>query len=191
MAPILWVLFWLQFTWWCNIWFLASRLGLFIFHLGPKMYHHFVDWPFLAVTRRARLLGRQGKGPERPYVDIEGYTKNAALVLIKNILKRWLRENPGFCIVIGGPGALARNVQTTGYYVRCFGETRFRNSRCSCIIDAACNVGYLLLSESNAASMSNRFSEFTWRASQRLRPHDEGKAGISDFISVGHLGLVL
>ncbi len=67
------------------------------------MYHHFVDWHFRAVTRRARLLRRQGNGPSRLYVDIEGYPKNAALVLIKNTLKRWLRQNPGFCILIVVP----------------------------------------------------------------------------------------
>ncbi len=79
------------------------------------MYHRFVGWPFRAVNRRARLLRRQGKGPARPYVDIEVYSKNAALVLIKNTLKRWLLENPGFCILIGCPGARARNLQTTRY----------------------------------------------------------------------------
>ncbi len=48
-----------------------------------------------------------------------------------------------------------------------------------------------MLSESNVVSMSNRFSEVIWRASQRFRPHDEGKSDISDFISAGNLGSVL
>ncbi len=42
---------------------------------APKMDHHFVDWPYRAVPRRARLLHRNGKGPARPYVNTEGYPK--------------------------------------------------------------------------------------------------------------------
>ncbi len=34
--------------------------------------------------------------------------------------------------------------------------------------------------------MSIHFSEVAWRASQRCRPHDEGKTEKSDFTSVGH-----
>ncbi len=85
---------------------------------APKMHHHFIDWPYRAVTRAARLLRRQGKGFSRPFVYVEGYLRNAALVLIKNTLKRWLLENPGFGILLGGPGARAPNLQTTKYYVR-------------------------------------------------------------------------
>ncbi len=54
----------------------------------PNMHHHFVDWPYRAVTRAARLLRRNGKGPARTYASIEGYPKHVALVLIKNTLKR-------------------------------------------------------------------------------------------------------
>ncbi len=91
------------------------------------MQHHFIDWPYRAVTRNARLLCREGKGPPRPYFNIEGYTKHAALFVIKETLKSWLLENPGFCILIGNPGTRAPNVQTTTYYARCFGEIRFQN----------------------------------------------------------------
>ncbi len=71
-----------------------------------------------------------------------------------------------------------------------YGELRFRSSDRNCIIDAACNVAYLLLGEAKAVSMSYRFGEDTWRAWQRARPHDEGKAEIGDFTSVGSLGPV-
>ena len=57
------------------------------------MHHHFVDWPYRAVNQVAHLLRRNGKGPARPYVNMEGYTKHVALVLIKNTLKRWLDDN--------------------------------------------------------------------------------------------------
>ena len=60
----------------------------------PKMHHHFVDWPYRAVNQVVHLLRRNGKGPARPYVNIEGYTKHVAIVLIKNTLKRWLDDNP-------------------------------------------------------------------------------------------------
>ena len=154
------------------------------------MHHHFIDWPYRAVTRAARLLRRQEKGPSWPFANIKGYLRNSALVLIKNTLKRWLLENLGFGILIGGPGARAPNWHTTKYYVRCFGELRFRSSDRNCVIDAACNVAYLLLGEAKAVSMSNRFGEATRRASQRAHPHDEGKAEISDFTSAGSLGPV-
>ncbi len=39
--------------------------------------------------------------------------------------------------------------------------------------------------------MSSRFSEVASRASQRCRPHDEGKPEISYFTSVGHVSPVL
>ncbi len=100
-------------------------------------------------------------------------------------------ENPVFCIVIGGPGARAANVQATKYYIRCFGALRFRNSERSCVIDAACNAGYLLLGDPKALSMSQRFVEVARRASQRCHPQDEGKSEVSDFSSAGHLGPVL
>lgn len=157
---------------------------------APKMDYHFVSWAYRAVSRGARLLRRKGKGPARPFVNLEGYPKHAALILIKNTLKRWMDENPGFCILIGGPGARARNIQTARYYIRCFGEVRFRHSGRSCVIDAACNAGYLLLGESKSVTMSNLFMGVAHRAAQRLRPHDEGKAEISDFTSIGHLGPV-
>ncbi len=38
----------------------------------PKMHHHFIDWTYRAVTRSARLLRRNGKGPARPYINMEG-----------------------------------------------------------------------------------------------------------------------
>ncbi len=151
------------------------------------MHHHFVDWPYRAVTRAARILRRQGNGPARPYLNTEGYPKDVALVSTKNTLRRWLKENPGFCILIGHPGARAPNPLTTKYYVPCFGAMRFRSSDRSCAVDAACNVAYLLLGESMAVSMSNQFMEAARRASQRARPHDEGKAEIIDFTSVDHL----
>ncbi len=141
-----------------------------------KMHHHFVNRPYRPVSRKAGLLHRKAKDPARPYVNTEGYPKNIALVLIKYKLKRWLRENPGFCILIGGPGARAPNVQVRKYYVRCFGEMRFRNSGRSCVVDAACNAGFLLLGKSRVLSMSIRFSEVAWRASQRCHLYDEGKA---------------
>ncbi len=53
---------------------------------APKIYHHFVDWPYRPVSRAALLLRRQGKGPVRPFVNVKGYPKGAALVLIKNTL---------------------------------------------------------------------------------------------------------
>ena len=79
------------------------------------MHHYLIDWPYRAVTRNARLFRRKGKGPVRPYVNIEVYPMHAALFLIKETLKRWLLENLAFCILIGGPGARAPNVQTTKY----------------------------------------------------------------------------
>ncbi len=54
---------------------------------APIMRHHFIDWPYRAITRNARLLLRQGKGPTRPYANIEGYPKHAARFLIKEMLK--------------------------------------------------------------------------------------------------------
>ena len=53
-----------------------------------KMHHHFVDRPFSAATRPARLLRRQEKGPARGSVNVEGYPKNFSLILMKNTLKR-------------------------------------------------------------------------------------------------------
>ncbi len=47
---------------------------------------------------------------------------------------------------------------------------------------------YLLLGDSKASSISTQFREVAWRASQRLRPHDEGKAEIWNFLGVGPYG---
>ncbi len=122
---------------------------------------------------------------------MEGYPKHAALLLIKDTLKCWLNDNQGFCILIGGPGARVPNIQTFRYYVRCFGEIIFRNSARSCVIDAACNIGFLLLGDARALSMSDRFAKVNRRASQRPLPRDEGKAEINGFISADQLGPVL
>ncbi len=48
-------------------------------------------------------------------MNIEGYPKSVALVLIKNTLKRWLDDNPGFGILIDGPVARAPYTRTTKY----------------------------------------------------------------------------
>ena len=69
-------------------------------------------------------------------------------------------------------------------------ELRFRNPGRGCVVDAACNASFLLPCESRALSMSSRFSEAAWRELQRCRSHNEKKAEISDFTSVGHLGPV-
>ena len=154
------------------------------------MHHCYVDLPYRAVSRAARLLHRQGKGPTRPYVSIEGYFKSADLVLIENTLKRWLDDNPGFGMLIGGPGARALNTRTTKYFIRCFGGLRFRRSGRSCVVDAAWNVVFLLLGDAKALPMSSRFMEAARRASQQARPHFEDRPEISDFTSVGHFGPV-
>ncbi len=79
----------------------------------PKMQYPFVDWPYRAITRRARILQREGKCPARPFVNTEGYPNRTDLILIKNTLKRWLENNPVFCVLIGDPGARGLNIQTT------------------------------------------------------------------------------
>ncbi len=138
------------------------------------MYQHFVDWPYRPGTRAARLLRRKGRGRARRFVNIEGYPKWVAMFLIENTLKCWIDENSWFCVPIGGPGARAPNFQTINYYIRCFGEIRFRSSGRSCVIDAACNAIYLLLGDSKASLMSTQFVEAARRSSRRLRPHDDG-----------------
>ncbi len=57
-------------------------------------------------------------------------------------------------------------------------------------MDAVCNAAFLLLGEEKAASINKHFMEAARRASQRLRPFDEGKAEIIDFTCIGHLGPV-
>ncbi len=151
------------------------------------MRHYCLDWPYRAVSRAARLLHRQGKGPARPYVNIQGYPKSVALVLIKNKLKRWLDDNPGFGILIGGSGARAPNTRTTKYFIHCFGALRFGSFGRSCVVDAACNVTFLLLGGAKAWCMSSTFTETAQRASQRARPHSKDRPEISDLLSVGHL----
>ncbi len=121
---------------------------------------------------------------------IAGYPKNVALVLIKNALNRWLDGNPGFAILIGEPGVRTPNTRTTKYFIRCFGGLQFRSSGRSCAVDAACNVGFLLLGDAKALSMSSRFIEAARRASQRARPHSEDRPKVIEFASVSHLGPV-
>ncbi len=156
----------------------------------PKMHHYCIDWPYCAVSRAARLLRRQGKGPARPYVNIEGYPKSVAVVLMKNTLKRWLDNNPGLGILIGRTGARAPNTRTPKYFIRCFGGLRFRSSGRSCVVGAACNVAFLLLVDTKTLSVFSRFTEGARRASQRARPDSKDRLEISDFTSVGHLGPV-
>ncbi len=154
---------------------------------ASKMHHSLVDWPYRAVTRRARILQREGKGPARPFVSTEGYPPQTALISIKNTLKRWIGDKPRFCVLIRGPGARAPNIQAARYYIRCFGVIRFPGSGHNCATDAACNAAYLLLGEPKATSINNRFMEVAQRASQRLRPFNEGKAEIIDFTNIGHI----
>ena len=142
----------------------------------PKMQNSFDDWPYRAVFRRARFFQRAEKGPARPFVNTEGYPNRTALILIKNTLKRWLESNPGFCVLIGGPGGRAPNTQTTRYYIRCFDEIRFRSSGCNFVVDAACNADYLLLGEEKAAFMNKYFMGVVLWASKRLRPFNEVNA---------------
>ena len=155
-----------------------------------KMYYRWVSWTFRAVTRSARLLRRRGKGPSRPCICIDGYAKNAALLIIENKLKHWLLENPCFCILIGGSGAHELNAQTTRCFAQCFGEVLLRYSRRSCVLDTVCNAGYLLLGSSGDDLMSAKFMDFAIRASQWIRNHEEGKAEILDFLGIGHFWTV-
>ncbi len=69
---------------------------------AARMHQHFLYWPFRALNRLARLLHRQIKGPAMSYVNKEGHPKDAAVVSIKSTPKLWIRENLGFCILIGG-----------------------------------------------------------------------------------------
>ena len=58
------------------------------------MHSLLFDCLYRAVSRKARILRREGKGLARPFVNIEGYTNRTALVLIKITLKSWLGDNP-------------------------------------------------------------------------------------------------
>ncbi len=64
------------------------------------MRNSFVDWPYCTVTRRARILQREGKGPARLFVDTEGYPNQTASISINKTLKQWLKSNLGFCVFI-------------------------------------------------------------------------------------------
>ena len=123
------------------------------------------------MSRVARLFYRQGKGPARPYVNIESCSMSLALVLIKNTLKRWVDDNTGFGILIGGPGARAANTWTNEYFIRCLRGLRLRSSGRSCVVDTACYMAFLLLGDAKALSMSSRFIAAARRASQRALPH--------------------
>ncbi len=139
-----------------------------------KMQYSFVDWPYRAVTGRARILQREGKGPARPFGNTEGYPNRTTSILIKNTLKRWFENNLGFCVLNRGPGTRAPNTQTIRYDIRCFVEIRCRSSGRNYVVDAACNAAYLLLGEGKATFMNNHSMGVAVRASQRPRPFKEG-----------------
>ncbi len=84
---------------------MASYLGLVEDYLGTQNLSPFRRLALPCSFQEARLLHRKGKGPARPYMNTEVYPKHIALVLIIDMLKRWLRENPEFCMLISGPGA--------------------------------------------------------------------------------------
>ncbi len=111
--------------------------------------------------------------------------------MIKHTIKHRLHGNTGFRLYIGGPSVRVHDTQTVRCYTCCFGEMRIQNSERRCIIETGCRTINLLLCDYKLSYLSNRFVEFSWRASLLLRPHDECKAEIRDLASLRRLRTVL
>ena len=122
-------------------------------------------------------------------INIEGYTREVAIPLIKQRTYEWLSENRGFCLIIGGPGARAPNPALSIFMIRCFGVTPYRGEGegRDCVIHAACNVMFLLLGERSTDYEVSRLTSSITLASARCRPHTEGRPEFSDLLKIGHL----
>ena len=86
-------------------------------------------------------------------LNIEVYPQDITVQLIKQRINGRLSENRGFCLIIGGPGARAPDPMLLTFMIQCFGLTPYRGyGDCrDCVIHAARNVMFLLLSERSPA----------------------------------------
>ena len=150
----------------------------------------YLSWPFRPVSRLARLKRRNRESPVRLAINVEGYSREIIIPLIKQPIQDWLRENKGFCLIVGGPGARAPYPALSIFMIRCFGVTPYRGDGegRDCVIHAACNIMFLLPGERSAAYEVSRLHRSIRMASARRRPHTEGRPEISDLLKLGHLG---
>ncbi len=59
-------------------------------HHGSAVH---ISWQFRTVSRPARLDRRQGNEPRRPFLNVEEYSRDSALVLVKEFFKEWLMNH--------------------------------------------------------------------------------------------------
>ena len=83
-------------------------------------------------------------------INIECHSREIAVPVIKQRIHDWLSESRGFYLIVGALGARAPNPVLSIFMIRCFGVTLYRvdGEGRDCVIHDACNVVFLLLSES-------------------------------------------
>ena len=84
----------------------------------------YVLWPFRPLMRLARLKRPNREPPMRVTINIEGDTREIAILLIKQRIHDRFRENSGFCLIIRG--ARAPNLALSIFMIWCFGMTPYR-----------------------------------------------------------------
>ena len=123
-------------------------------------------------------------------INIEGYTREIEVPLIKQRIHDWLNKNRGFRLIIEGTSARAPNSELSIFIIRCFGVTPYRGDGegRDCVIHAACHAMLLLLGELSDASEVSRLHRSIRLASSPCRPHTEGRPEVSDLLQLVHLG---
>ena len=95
-----------------------------------------------------------------------------------------MNEDSGFGLIIRGPVAHAPNPSLSIFMIQCFGVTPYRGDGegRDCVIHAACNVIFLLLSEISAAHDGSRLQRSIALASTRCRLYTEGHSEVRDLL---------
>ena len=151
-----------------------------------------IQWPFRALTEKAKNSLKAELIPHRPVVNISELSVSEAEKSMRTGLRKWLERYKGFSVTVGGAGSRVKSVKSEKFRVVCLGEvfSQSTNER-NCAIEATLNAISLLLGNETAQQCQYRIKDAVTSASNRVKRKKPGAALISDFQSIGEIGSVL
>jgi len=149
------------------------------------------DWRVRPLTEWAQL--HHGICPLKAPKDS---TPNRAEASVwtsrKDIIKNWCLANPGYEVIIGGPGKRASNASIDKYLERGQGKVTFRSEGRYCLRDSLLNSIECLLGLEVAKKASEDFERALTTGSSRVKAVQKKKyIEVKDMKKVGHMGIVL
>jgi len=149
------------------------------------------EWRVRPLTEWAQLMHG-----EFPLDAPKDSTPNRAEVNVwtsrKDIIKNWCLANPGYEVIIGGPGKRASDASLDKYFECGEGKVAFRSEGRYCLRDSLLNSIECLLGVEVAKKASENFESALLTASSRVKPSQKKRLiEVKDMKKVGHMGIVL